>query len=77
MKYSFYTSHGLVRHKSLDWDKYIIIQYREQYLSKLYKVIYSGIKNISKWYKKYFLKNPQKSKEKEETYRKHSGRLEP
>lgn len=77
MKYSFYTSHGLVRHKSLDWDKYIIIQYREQYLSKLYKVIYSGIKNISKWYKKYFLKNPQKSKEKEETYRKHSGRLKP
>lgn len=77
MKYSFYTSHGLVRHKSLDWDKYIIIQYREQYLSKLYKVIYSGIKSISKWYKKYFLKNPQKSKEKEETYRKHSGRLKP
>ena len=54
MKYSFYTSHGLVRHKSLDWDKYIIMPYREQHLSKLYKVIYSGIKNISKWNQKYF-----------------------
>ena len=54
-----------------------IMQYREQHLSELSKVIYSGIKNISKWNKKYFLKNSQKSKEKEETYRKHSGRLKP
>lgn len=40
------------------------MQCQEQHLSKLYEVIYSGIKNISKWNKKYFYKTHRKVRKK-------------